>query len=422
MPARRASSRRAAPRRSSSVGRRRSGRLGGHADPAGLVRRARHPRRELLGAIPGEDQMGVRVDEAGDHAATPGVEVLVAGGAGRLDGAHRPVLDHQRRIAHEPQRPVAELRVVGDQQPDPVDHERAHGEPLVCETSRHRRRRSRRAARPRRRSPRACPRSTTCRPDTITDRTSAALAAKTAAASAFSALGAREPNALEIDRDQVGDRVRLDSPGVGPADARVPLLAGGPQQLRRVVMAALAGDEPLVELDGAHLLELVDHRVRVGAERQPGAGVGDLPRAPDAVGEVALGGRAQAAMASPLAEQADVLARDVGEVHGREPLRERSGVGEHRRRAPAVGRDACLVLGRLLGDVRVQRPVATLRPSGDHRGGLRVDRADAVDRGAGPGARPRSPRSSTRSAQAAALSSPKRSWSGSSGAPNPPCR
>ena len=35
---------------------------------------------------------------------------------------------------------------------------------------------------------------------------------------------------------------------------------------------------------------------------------------------------------------------------------------------------------------------------------------------------PRSPRSSTRSAQAAALPSPKRSWSGSSGVPNPPCR
>ena len=70
-----------------------SRRLGGHADPAGLVRRARHPRRELVAAVAGEDEVRVAVDEAGDHAAPGGVEALVRGRARR---ARRPPRDRRR--------------------------------------------------------------------------------------------------------------------------------------------------------------------------------------------------------------------------------------------------------------------------------------------------------------------------------------
>ena len=75
---------------------------------------------------------------------------------------------------------------------------------------------------------------------------------------------------------------------------------------------------------------------------------------------------------------------EVGGVHGGEARAERAGVGEHGGRRVAVGAEAGLVLGRLLGDVGVERALALGRPLGDGRARLRVDRADAVDRGADP--------------------------------------
>ena len=60
----------------------------------------------------------------------------------------------------------------------------------------------------------------------------------------------------------------FDPPGVGPAEARVPVRRGRAQQLGGAVAAALAARQALVELDRARLLEQVDHGVRVAAERQ----------------------------------------------------------------------------------------------------------------------------------------------------------
>ena len=48
---------------------RRSGRLDRRTDATGGVRAARHPGLELRAAVAGEDQVGVRVDEAGHHRA-----------------------------------------------------------------------------------------------------------------------------------------------------------------------------------------------------------------------------------------------------------------------------------------------------------------------------------------------------------------
>jgi hypothetical protein len=53
-----------------------------------------------------------------------------------------------------------------------------------------------------------------------------------------------------------------------------------------------------------------------------------------------------------------------------------------------VGGEAGVILGRLLGDMRVQRACALGRPGGDGRAGVRVDGADAVDRRADARARP----------------------------------
>ena len=79
---------------------------------------------------------------------------------------------------------------------------------------------------------------------------------------------------------------------------------------------ALLGGQPLVHLHRAHLLEQVDHRMAVGAQREGGAGVVQPARRADAVGEVALGGRAEADVGARLPEQPDVVVGEVGGVHG----------------------------------------------------------------------------------------------------------
>ena len=142
--------------------------------------------------------------------------------------------------------------------------------------------------------------------------------------------------------------------------------------------AADAGREPLVELDRARLLERVDDRLRVAAGGERRAGVEQPPRGADAVGEVALGGRAEAGGHARAAEQRDVVVGQVRRVDGGEALRQRAGVGQQPGRRAAVRREALLVLLRLLGDVGVQRPPR--RPLRDGARRRRVDRAHAVDR------------------------------------------
>ena len=74
---------------------------GGHggADPAGGVRLAGHPGRELLRPVAGEDQVAVAVDEPREHRAAAGVDDLV--GVRHVGGPADPgdpaALDDQRR-------------------------------------------------------------------------------------------------------------------------------------------------------------------------------------------------------------------------------------------------------------------------------------------------------------------------------------
>ena len=102
------------------------------ADPAGLVRRAGHPRGELRAALPGEDQVRVRVDEAGQDRPAAAVDDLVRGR--RLPGRAGPgdpaVVDDQGRVGQCGERPgpwpgSSSGPAVGDQFAD-VGDQRAH--------------------------------------------------------------------------------------------------------------------------------------------------------------------------------------------------------------------------------------------------------------------------------------------------------
>ena len=85
---------------------------------------------------------------------------------------------------------------------------------------------------------------------------------------------------------------------------------------------------------------VIDDRVRVGAQCQRRARLASAPGGADPVGQIALCGRAQAAAGSrPLPNSGDVGLVDVGRVHGGEPLAQRPGALEHGRRAGAVGRE-----------------------------------------------------------------------------------
>ena len=162
MPARSASSRRAAASAvSSSVARRARG-VGRHPDPARRVRRAGHPRGELVPAVAREHEVRVRVDEPRDHAPPLRVDPLVGGSARALDRGDAPVIDHDSRVSDETKRALAQGLVVGDEQPDVVDDQgHASASRSAAGTSK----------------PVCCPSRTIQAPPTITERTSAAVAA-----------------------------------------------------------------------------------------------------------------------------------------------------------------------------------------------------------------------------------------------------
>ena len=118
------------------------------------------------------------------------------------------------------------------------------------------------------------------------------------------------------DGDEVGARPGLQPPGVGPAERRAAVSASSsvaganrPRSPRR---------EPLVHLQAARLLEQVDDGVLVAAEARAGTPASrSAAGGAEAVGEVALGGRAQADAGRRRAEQARCRRGQVRRVHGR---------------------------------------------------------------------------------------------------------
>ena len=89
--------------------------------------------------------------------------------------------------------------------------------------------------------------------------------------------------------------------------------------------------ESLVELDRAHLLERVDHRMAVGAERQPSTGLDQLLRRRRCRrrGRARWSGRSRRSAAAAPSTSA-VVVGEVRGVHRREPL------GRARRAPPAA--------------------------------------------------------------------------------------
>src|SRR5947209_19379319 len=96
--------------------------------------------------------------------------MTVARRARPAGGDHPPLFDHQRCVPDQAQRPLTKFRVVGDQEPDPVDDGRGQVTAAIA------------AASSRGTSSETCaPSRTIQRPPTITWRTSAGAAANTTA-------------------------------------------------------------------------------------------------------------------------------------------------------------------------------------------------------------------------------------------------
>ena len=145
--------------------------------------------------------------------------------------------------------------------------------------------------------------------------------------------GSCGPRAGRVDDDEVGAPADGDRAGVVPAERARARRWSRRQQLGGGPVTALLGGQPLVELDGAHLLEEVDHRVAVGAEGQARARVVQPTARPDAVAEVALGRRAEARVGAGSADQLDVVVGEVGGVHQAGRRAQQAVVREQPRRA-----------------------------------------------------------------------------------------
>ena len=99
------------------------GGCGGDGNPAGAVALPRHPGLELGRAVPGKDQVGVRIHPARQHGAAAGIHGVVRGRrVGRRPDPGNPLaLDDHRRVMED-----AVFRVLGHQLGD-IGNEGAHG-------------------------------------------------------------------------------------------------------------------------------------------------------------------------------------------------------------------------------------------------------------------------------------------------------
>ena len=179
-------------------------------------------------------------------------------------------------------------------------------------------------------------------------------------------------------------------PASGQPSERWPLHRSRAQQLRRGVKPALVRDQALVELDRPHLLEVVDDRVRVGAQGQARAGVGDRR----ALGRCRRPGRARSwgtGSSMRPRRRADRSSGSETWVKWTAVKRSESGaaVVQQLDRRPPVRRLARLDLGDLLGDVGMEWGGAIVRPRRDDARRVGIDGAHAVDRRADARPRPR---------------------------------
>ena len=190
--------------------------------------------------------------------------------------------------------------------------------------------------------------------------TSAAVAANTIDSSSVSGSAVSRRGRVEADRDEVGERAGLDAAGVGPAEAargwsRRASSACAVKWPRRSVFSRRLSSTARASSKRSMIAWLSLPRLRFG------------PGVADAVGEVALGRRAHADRRLAAAARWS-SSRQVRRVDGGRVRPQRAVLGQQLDRRDAVGGEAGLVLGALLGDVEVQRlalaPTRRRCPSG----------------------------------------------------------
>ena len=313
----------------------------------------------------------------GSRSGPPASRRSSAAAPARLDRGHAPVLDHQRGVADEPERALAERRVAGDEQADVVDDERrssarapraaraatssahvravAHDPAPADHDVAHVGRAPRRTPRTRRRARARVPARRTPSSETV----------------------ARSASAPGSSR-----------PAVGPAERRVAVRGRGAQQLaargggraRRWPAARRARSRAPPRTGRSRPAS----RCRRRAARRR--------RAAAARARCRRRGRARSSGTGSRSRRPRRAARRPSSVTcvawtAVKRSRQRAGVGEQRGRRAAVRGQALLVLGRLLGDVRVQRPLRAptrRRPRADSGSTARTLWIAAPTRAAGP--------------------------------------
>ena len=139
-----------------------------------------------------------------------------------------------------------------------------------------------------------------------------------------------------------------------------------------------------MHLDAPDLLERVDDRVLVGPDGEGRPGLGEGAGGADAVGEVALGRRAEDRAGPGPADERHVVVGEVGGVDERGRGGEHALVREQPRGGATVERVAGEVLPGLLGQVRVERPPQPARRLPDHGEVVAGDGPHGVHGGSDP--------------------------------------
>ncbi len=121
----------------------------------------------------------------------------------------------------------------------------------------------------------------------------------------------------------------------------------------------MAGGQPLVHLDAAHLLERINDGTLISAQRKRDPGVMQHATRTNAVSKISLRGGAEAGSGSCLGEYLDVSFRYMGRVYHGGAWREHVGAGKQLRGGATVRRCTLFVLGALFGQVHVQRQLCS---------------------------------------------------------------
>ena len=212
--------------------------------------------------------------------------------------------------------------------------------------------RSRPAAALRRRRARAARSDTTTRPSTSTVSTSAAVAASSTCAGSTPAVRGVSSETATRSARAPGSRRPASSQPRQPCAVSASSSVAGANRPRSPDARRSCISRPRASSKGSVTACWSPPR----ASGHPASR--KRTRRPEAVGEVALGGGAQAGGGAAAAQQGDVGAGQMRRVHGRCGRAEQALGGEQPGRGEPVGGEARGVLGGLLGEVDVQRAAA----------------------------------------------------------------